>query len=116
MTVALILLSVGLNALAQIFLRAAMREAEIVWSLGWLLGKALSPAMLGGLACYALSIFLWLAVLARVQVSVAYPFQALGYVFAAVVAWRFLGEGVSALNLLGLGLICAGVVVLARAA
>ena len=93
-----------------------MRGASVEWSLGWLVGKAFSPAMLGGLLCYAVSIFLWLAVLARVQVSIAYPFQALGYVFASLVAWRFLGEGITALNLLGLGLICAGVVVLSRAA
>ncbi len=110
-----ILLSVGLNALAQVFLRHGMRGAEFTMSLQWLLGKAFSLSILGGMACYAVSIVLWLTVLSRVQVSLAYPFQALGYVFASTVAWRFLGEGMSFLNILGLALICAGVVILSWA-
>lgn len=114
-TTALLLLSVGLNALAQIFLRHGMKDSTLQLSFGWWLDKALSFSILGGLACYAVSIVLWLAVLSRVQVSIAYPFQALGYVFASLVAWRFLGEGMSVLNVLGLALICAGVVVLSRA-
>ncbi|MGR3913288.1 MAG: EamA family transporter [Gammaproteobacteria bacterium] len=115
MTLTLILISVGLNALAQVLLRAGMKDAEFHWSFGWALGQALSPGVIGGLMCYGVSIVLWLAVLSRVQVSLAYPFQALGYVFASLVAWRFLGEGMGALNVLGLALICAGVVVLSRA-
>ena len=115
MMMALILLSVALNALAQIFLRYGMRNAEFEMSLAWVLHKAISPGVLAGLTCYAVSIILWLAVLSRVQVSIAYPFQALGYVFASLVAWRFLGEGMTSLNILGLSLICAGVLVLSRA-
>ncbi|MGR3984213.1 MAG: EamA family transporter [Gammaproteobacteria bacterium] len=115
MIFAVILLSVGLNALAQVLLRIGMKDAEWQFSPAWLLGQALSPGVFGGMLCYALSILLWLAVLSRVQVSLAYPFQALGYVFASLVAWRFLGEGMTAMNILGLGLICAGVVVLSRA-
>ena len=115
MMTALLLLSVGLNALAQIFLRHGMKDSDFQASFGWLVGKLLTPGILGGMACYLVSIVLWLAVLSRVQVSIAYPFQALGYVFASLVAWRFLGEGMTLLNVLGLALICAGVAVLSRA-
>ena len=115
MTTVLLLFSVGLNAMAQIFLRYGMKDADFQPSLAWVVSKMLSPGILGGLACYAVSIVLWLAVLSKVQVSIAYPFQALGYVFASLVAWRFLGEGMTLLNVLGLALICAGVAVLSRA-
>ncbi len=115
MIIVLILLSVGLNALAQVFLRHGMRGSDFSISFEWFFDKVWSLSILGGMLCYAVSIVLWLAVLSRVQVSLAYPFQALGYVFASLVAWRFLGEGMTPLNILGLGLICVGVVILSRA-
>lgn len=110
----LILLSVGLNAIAQVIMRQGMRGVEFEMSLGWLFARMLSPGVMGGMLCYLLSFFLWLVVLSRVQVSVAYPFQALGYVFASLVAWRFLGEGMTLLNIAGLALVCTGVLVLSR--
>ncbi len=105
----------GLNALAQIFLRHGIKDSDFQASFGWLVGMLLTPGIIGGMTCYLVSIVLWLAVLSRVQVSIAYPFQSLGYVFASLVAWRFLGEGMTLLNVLGLALICAGVAVLSRA-
>ena len=114
MKIALILLSVALNALAQVFLRHGMRGLDSPVSLGWLWSKVTSLSVLAGLGCYGVSVLVWLFVLSRVQVSVAYPFQAVGYVLASLVAWRFLGEGVTALNVLGLTLICMGVVLLSR--
>lgn len=115
MMITLILLSVGLNALAQVFLRYGMRSSDPATSLDWWWSKVTSPGVLAGIGCYAVSILVWLFVLSRVQVSIAYPFQALGYVFASLVAWRFLGEGMTFLNVLGLTLICIGVVLLSRA-
>ena len=120
LTTLTILLSVALNALAQVLLRHGMSAAGdspplVWWSLASWWGKVASPGVLGGFACYAVSIVLWLLVLSRVQVSIAYPFQALGYVFASLVAWRFLGEGITWTNGIGLALICAGVLVLSRA-
>lgn len=119
MTFSLLILSVGLNAMAQVFLRHAMRntdtDPDFAMSITWWWDRVTSFGVLAGLACYFFSIILWLIVLSKVQVSIAYPFQALGYVFASVVAWRVLGEGLTPLNILGIVLICAGVVVLARA-
>lgn len=65
-----------------------------------------------GMACYAVSIVIWLYVLSRLQVSLAYPFQAAGYILSSVIAYLFLGEVVKPINMLGLVLIFFGLLCL----
>ena len=48
-----------------------------------------SPWVLGGLTCFGLSAVVWLLVLARMNLSQAYPCVALGFVLNATArAWR----------------------------
>jgi drug/metabolite transporter (DMT)-like permease len=70
--------------------------------------------ILGGLACYALSLVVWIMGLSRTDVTIAYPMLSLGYVVAAAGAWLFLGEAVSPQRLLAIAVIMVGVVLLAR--
>jgi multidrug transporter EmrE-like cation transporter len=49
-----------------------------------------------------------------VQVSYAYPLVSLGYVMAAIAAWEFWSEDLSAMRIAGIGVICVGVVLVAR--
>ena len=106
--IGIVLISVALNALAQVGLRAGMKAAGFEPSLRWAGQLLASWPFLAGMACYAVSIVVWLYVLSRLQVSLAYPFQAAGYILGAVLAWLFLGEGVRPLNVLGLALIFLG--------
>ncbi len=115
MNIALIILSVCLNAMAQIFLRHAMRDVDFQFAFAWFMRILLSPGIIAGFVCYAVSILIWLAVLARVQVSLAYPFQAFGYVFASTLAWALLGEQITLINAIGLAFVCIGVIILAFA-
>ena len=113
------LASVSLNALAQICLRKTMLAAGAVpaASSQWLqygLSISLNPWMIAGLACYAVSILVWLAVLAKLEVSVAYPLLSIGYVIAAVVGFFFLGENVTLARVGGIALICGGLFFIAR--
>lgn len=110
--IGMLLASVGLNALAQVFLRAGMKATGFALSLKWAGQQLVSPPFLAGMGCYAVSIFLWLYVLSRLQVSLAYPFQGAGYVIGTLVAWRFLDEPVSPMNILGIVLIFSGLVCL----
>ena len=110
--IGMLLASIALNALAQVFLRAGMKATGFELSLVWAGRQLTSPAFLAGMGCYAVSIFIWLYVLSRLQVSLAYPFQAAGYVIGAVVAWRFLDEPISPLNGLGIALVLLGLVCL----
>jgi drug/metabolite transporter (DMT)-like permease len=73
-----------------------------------------SPLVLGGLALYALGAVAWVTVLSRVPLSLAYPNLALSYAFTPVLAWLLLGESVSSLRWLGIGVICLGVLIVSR--
>jgi len=119
-TFALIVVSVSLNALAQVALRKAMLAAGVLPPISQPvdLGLALvgNVWLWAGMACYGASIGLWLAVLARVQVSVAYPMLSIGYVIAAVLGVMFLGETVGVARIAGIGLICLGVLLISRTA
>lgn len=115
----IILTSVGLNALAQILLKQGMlaigRFDFAAGQLAAVLPRvALSPFIAGGMVCYALSIGLWLLVLSRVDVSAAHPFLSIGFVISAIVGYWFFGEAIGPTRILGIVLICAGVVMISR--
>ena len=115
----LVLTGVLLNAAAQLLLKAGVSHLGVIrlqfntiLSAGWKL--AFEPHILGGLACYAVSVVVWILALSRVQVSIAYPMLSLGYVVTAVVAWALLGEALSAMRLTGIAVIIVGVYLVAR--
>lgn len=114
---ALILLSVALNASAQIFLRLSARGGIGVNGEGFVaiaLDLATRPALIGGLACYGFSLLLWIYVLSRAEASYAYPFLGLGFVVVALAGWLILGEPLSPQRLGAIIVIVAGVAWLAR--
>ncbi|MCG0238819.1 MAG: EamA family transporter [Firmicutes bacterium] len=69
----------------------------------------LSPAVWAGLALYGIATFLWLFVLTRLPLAVAYPMQATAYVLGMVAARFLLGESVPATSWVGGLLILVGV-------
>jgi multidrug transporter EmrE-like cation transporter len=115
----LIFVSVSLNAMAQVVLRKAMLAGPmppVSEPVALVLALIGNLWLWAGMVCYALSIGLWLAVLSKAPVSVAYPMLSIGYVIAAVMGVFFLGEAVGAARALGIALICVGVVFVARTA
>jgi multidrug transporter EmrE-like cation transporter len=106
-----------MNASAQVLLRWAARSGFDI-SGGWTIAKGLNvflrPGILGGLACYAISVVIWVAVLSESEVSFAYPFLGLGFVLVTMASWLLLGEALTVQRLAGTVLIAFGVVVLAR--
>jgi len=104
----LILVGVLLNAAAQLLLKAGTNAMPLGLRL------ALEPHILGGLACYVVSVVVWVVALSRVPVSIAYPMLSIGYVVNAIVAWYLLGESVSAMRMAGIGIIVVGVFIVAR--
>jgi multidrug transporter EmrE-like cation transporter len=116
---ALVLTGVMLNAAAQLLLKAGTNaighfEFRLANLLPIGLKVALEPHILGGLACYAVSVVVWILALSRVEVSIAYPMLSLGYVVNAVAAWWLFGEVLNATRLAGIGVIIVGVVLVAR--
>ena len=106
----LILAGVLLNALAQICLKKGLQAAGgMQVAAGPLFRLMLEPWILAGLACYAVSVVVWLGALSLVQVNYAYPFLALGFIANAIMARAFLGEAMTPLRWVALGIIVVGV-------
>ena len=118
---ALLFTGVLLNAAAQLFLKAGTNATGVITltpsdGLATILRLATVPPILAGLACYAVSVVVWILGLSRVPVSVAYPMLALGDVGNAGAAQWLFGEAVSVQRWLGIGFIVLGVFVVARSA
>jgi multidrug transporter EmrE-like cation transporter len=114
-----ILIGVLLNAGAQLLLKAGVNAVgHFEFTRANVLPVGLKIAtqwpIIGGLACYVVSVAVWIIGLSRVDVSIAYPMLSLGYVVNAFAAWYLFGEVLSMQRLLGIGIILIGVVVLAR--
>ena len=115
----LLLAGVLLNAAAQLLLKAGTNavgpfEFSTVNAVPVGMKLALEPHILGGIACYVVSVVVWILALSRVEVSVAYPMLSIGYVVNAVAAYYLFGEAVSAARLVGIGVIILGVFIVAR--
>ena len=116
---ALVLTGVLLNAVAQLLLKAGagslagveLRASNALVIAGRLL---MNVPILAGLACYALSVVVWILALARVEVSVAYPMLSIDYVVNALAAWWLFGENLSGARIAGIGIILLGVWLVAR--
>jgi multidrug transporter EmrE-like cation transporter len=116
----LILTGVGLNAAAQLLLKLATRPLGhfTVFNFDTLNSSMLilfkSIPFWAGMLCYAASICVWLGALSKAPVSTAYPMLSLGYVVVAFASVLWLGESMSPAKVLGIALICAGVVLVSR--
>ncbi len=115
----LILLGVMLNAAAQLLLKEGMRRIghfDFVWHN--LVPIAVQVAgnvfILGGLACYVVSVAVWLLVLSRVEVSYAYPLLSVGYIVNAVAGYYLFQENLSLTRVTGILIIIVGVYFVTR--
>lgn len=114
-----ILASVTVTSLAQLSMKVGVEAAKVaaagpfgdqVWA------YALSAYVWLGLVMYGVGAVLWLFVLSRFELSLAYPFVSLSFVMVAALSAVFLGEHLSILRLLGVALIVAGSILVARSA
>ncbi len=70
--------------------------------------------ILTGVACLAISLLLWLAVLSRAPLSLAVPMTAMAYILNAFAAKYLLLETVSSLRWTATGVIALGVLLLMK--
>jgi len=119
-TWALILAGVGLNAAAQLLLKVATRPLAHYSDFGVetlrasIFSLGTSMAFWIGMVCYGTSLCVWLAALSKAPVSTAYPMLSLGYVVVAAVSVLWLGETLGPAKIVGIALICVGVVLVSR--
>ena len=115
----LILTGVTLNAVAQLLLKAGTNSIGTfaynfsnILPIG--LKLATEPHIIGGLVCYGISVVVWIMVLSRVEVGVAYPMLSFGYIVTALAAWWIFGETLSLERMVGIGVIIFGVFLITR--
>ncbi len=118
-----ILFTVFTNAAAQLLLKQGMLTLgplatdgpTTVLSVVTMLFKIVfHPWVFIGLCTFVISMASHLYVLSKVELSFAYPFLSLAYVFVAVAAWMLFSEDLNAWRIAGIGLICIGTVFIAQ--
>jgi multidrug transporter EmrE-like cation transporter len=113
-TLGLILISVGLSALAQISFKFGIAGA---WThpvgaggvAAELTNSIFTPGVMLGLGLYGLGTLLWLTALSRVDVSQAYPFVGLGFVLTAILGYMCFGEPLTAERIAGIFVVIGGI-------
>jgi len=115
----LIFISVTISAVAQVTLKQGMSSSAVQQSFadGWLeivIAVASNLYVWLGLIFYALDAVLWLGVLAKIDVSIAYPFVGLGFILTALFGVFILGEAFSIIRFVGTCLVVLGVILVAQ--
>jgi multidrug transporter EmrE-like cation transporter len=110
----LIFIATLLNTGAQLFLKlGATRLEKATFSFNQIIPlicqlSTNAPIILG-LASYVISVFVWIWVLSRMDVSLDYPLMSMGYVITAVFAALFFYEPLTWTRCIGIATIMLGV-------
>jgi drug/metabolite transporter (DMT)-like permease len=116
----LVLISCLLGVSGQILLKMGMDRLGVIEISGlaaaWQMALRVfgTPSVILGFACYGVSSIVWLVVLSRLDVSLAYPLLALNFILVPFFAWMILGEQVPSLRWVGVGIVLVGVTIVSR--
>ncbi len=116
----LILVSTALSAFAQICLKYGMSHATVTEALqsgdsfSIAAAIALNAWVAGGLMLYGAGAISWLFVLARVQVSYAYPFVAMGFILTMLLGKILLGDDLSLTRVVGTFIVVLGLIIVTQ--
>jgi multidrug transporter EmrE-like cation transporter len=118
-SLALILTSVCLSALAQLALKiSSLRHAAGTHGtehlLPGLLEQLLRPWGIAAVLGYGMGFILWILALREVPLTVAYPFMGLSLALVAILGVVVLGESLGAAKIAGMLFIVVGLVLIAR--
>lgn len=109
------LVSIMLGSIAQYLLKIGVSSLEWDRNRGlFVMAKTVltNINLLGGIACYGLSMIFWLYVLSKLELSKAYPLVSLGYVFTLLLGYFLLHESVNIFKVFGVVLIIVGVMLI----
>lgn len=104
----LLLVAIMVGVVGQLLLKHGMSRRS-GFRIRDLPSLACDVPIVGGFCCYGIATLLYLKVLARLDLSVAYPTVSLGYVLVIVMSKVFFKERISPARWLGVVIICAGV-------
>lgn len=99
-----LLLSAG-----QVLFKKTALTAQSLTSLPAFTGLLINAWFWSALVLYGAATLLWIMILQKTPLSLAYPFVALGFIIVPVVSWLLFKESVSPLYMAGIALIVAGI-------
>jgi multidrug transporter EmrE-like cation transporter len=116
MTIAWITLAAAITTslIGQILLKAGA-SGSVAASAGFM-DQLFRWQTILGLGCYGGAALLYIVALRKIPMSIALPSTAASYVVIAIVGWAIFGEALGMQKMLAIGLICAGVMLLATTA
>jgi drug/metabolite transporter (DMT)-like permease len=117
--VGILLFAVALAATGQLVLKNGMNLAKTRASdegRSLVLMAVTSPWIIGGLLIFGVSSVAWLTTLSRVPLSIAYPFNALGYVAILAASSVLLHEKTNVWTWAGTALVVSGLIVVVTTA
>lgn len=98
-TLGLILVNVALVSSAQLLLKIGAGKITSVIDKNHLFESVIkvvfNPYLFFGTSCYVVSLVLWIYVLTRAQLSLAYPIMSLSYVAVMLLSVLFINESVN---------------------
>ncbi len=114
----LLIFNVLLTVIGQILLKQGVSEVGRINSFRELFPKLtqviFNPFVLGGISIYGFTTFVWLVILSRVKLSIAYPMLSLGYVLTIPFSWLIFKESIPRVRIIGAIIICIGVYLVAQ--
>ena len=90
----------------------AIGAGEAHFGFGMFRKAFLSPPIIAGVLVHVIEFGIWIEILGRLPLSVAFPLESISYVTVLVATRVFLHEAVPPKRWAGVGLICAGIAVL----
>lgn len=109
----LVLCSVGLAATGQLMLKTGMnvaKERHTADGGSLIIKAATSPFVIFGLMIFAVSAVTWLATLSLVPLSIAYPFNALGFIVILFMSSILLNEKTNVWTWVGTVVVVSGLI------
>ena len=111
-----ILLSVLCSSTSQIALKIGAKSLSpsLTPSISTLFAVLFNPYIFGGILLQVVALLLWIYVLKFIDVSLAYPFISLGFVFVLIISALFLNESITLVKAAGIVVIILGIILLSR--
>ncbi|HYF83338.1 MAG TPA: EamA family transporter [Clostridia bacterium] len=107
------LISIVLGSVGQFLLKLGSADVKLDRGLVTAaLSFILNLNIVISLFCFFSSMIIWVLVLKRLELSIAYPMVSLGYIITMTLAFLFLNEPLRLTKLLGTALIIFGVIVI----
>ena len=105
----LLLIVIALGVAGQLLLKQGMSRHRGGFQWSALPALAQNWAVVAGFGCYGLSTLLYFQVLARLDLSLAYPTVSLGYVLVIILSKLFFNEKIRPARWGAVAIICVGV-------